>query len=150
MAGSRILWVDDDAMGVLSPVAQELRRCKCQVDIAMDLETGMDAIAKSTARTDDYTAVLADIVLPKGRLEPGISRYLGMSIAQAAASAGRVRHVGFLTVVSFKEVATRFEDLRAKHKSIKFKYFNKADLLYPSTLQQLSDFVRVDCEARKK
>jgi hypothetical protein len=145
MAGTRILWADDDAAGILSAIAEEFQRCRCQVDIALDLESALSRINEDLEHANGYATVLADIVLPKKTLAPGISRYLGVGVAQAAAGTGRVRRVGILTVVSWAELAQRFEKLRREFTQVEFRYFNKADLLYQGRLQQLSDFVRVDC-----
>lgn len=132
------------------PVAQEFRRCKCQVDTAMDMEAGIEAIEKGSGQPKDYATVLADIVLPRRKVEPGIGRYLGLSVASVAARSGRVRRVGFLTVVSWKELKLRFDELKNAHKNVEFRYFNKADLLSPGSMQELSDFVRINCGERKK
>lgn len=149
MSGTRILWVDDDATGVLASVALEFRRCHCQVDTATDLESGIAAISQAVEQSNAYVAVLADIVLPKRKTDPGISRYLGLSVAAAAAEGGNVKRIAFLTVVSFRELQKRFNELKEKHRAVEFRYFNKADLLSPGSMQALSDFVRVSCDVRK-
>jgi hypothetical protein len=134
---------------VLSPVAQEFRRCHCRVDTATDLEAGIAAISRGTEQSNEYAAVLADIVLPKRKAEPGISRYLGFSVAAAAAEQSCVKRIAFLTVVSFRELQKRFKELQGKHAGVEFRYFNKADLLSPGSMRALSDFVRVSCDVRK-
>jgi hypothetical protein len=146
MSGTRILWVDDDALGLLAPVGRELTRCGCLLQTAIDLEEAMQKL--QTPRHQSYSTLLADVVLPRRQVAPGVSRDLGLGLAETAASAPGMQRIAFLTVFSWNQLKVRIESLQQRYTGIQFQYFSKAELLGRGRMQDLSNFLRVRCSER--
>jgi CheY-like chemotaxis protein len=145
MAGTRILWVDDDAQGLLGAVASELRACGCVVETAFDVQEALQSLEAAKECQNEFASLLADIVLPRGRRNAGMARHLGISVAETAATKFGVQRLAFLSAIPFREVNTRIQALGG----LQWRYFEKAKLLEKGFIGGLGDYLKVTCKVRK-
>jgi hypothetical protein len=140
MSGARVLWVDDDALGTLAPIANELERCGCLIEKAIDFYTATECLRRRADREEAYSSLLLDVVLPRRQDAAGLSRYLGVGLALTAMQHWNMRRIAFLTVISWSQLKPQIEKLKQQQ---------TGDLINPAKLLELQTFVKSDCTTRK-
>jgi hypothetical protein len=147
MSGARVLWVDDDARGLLSGIASDVQRCGCSIETAVDFNGAMSHLTSARPQERAFASMLADVVLPRGRRNAGIARHLGIGLVGPAVLTG-IKTIAFLTVVPLEEIGSRLEDLRCEHAGLRLEYFSKAHMLDRGALAELGEYLKVTCKKR--
>jgi hypothetical protein len=139
-----IFWADDDADTALQPVGRLLvRRGKFVLTIAEDYQAATRTLhaASQDGPNERFSAALIDTILPPGMKDAALGNYLGLKLAEVAASFG-ISIVVFLSVVPYGEITSDFERLSALYPRVSFSYFNKLLLFegnhFADLLAQLS------------
>lgn len=70
----RVLWVDDDADGMLAPLRLVFERAGLALTVATDLQS-----ARECTRSKKYDAIVLDLILPDAT-RGGFSRYGGIEL----------------------------------------------------------------------
>jgi CheY-like chemotaxis protein len=136
-----ILWIDDDAEGLLRPLRRLLEKQGFLVDVALDYETAREKLSSKA-----YRAVLADVILPVLTGHGDLAPYLGVELLRDVRK-GRVydprRGAGTRPEVTFAflTVVPKLE-LPASEKEGHFLYFDKAHLLDPGAIEALASALR--------
>ena len=135
----RILWIDDDAKGLLRPVHLLLEReCGESIVVHETYRKGMDHLIErqypDNLRVD---SILVDVILPKSDGNEALSAYLGLTLADRAPAFG-VKIISFLTVVAQDEVREQYQQLEKDHPNVRFSYWNKLSLLSPGQLEGIA------------
>ena len=149
MAGARILWVDDDARGLLSGIASDVRKCGCTVETAIDFNGAMSHIALAQAQDRKFVSLLADVVLPRGKGNAGLTRYLGVNLVTPAVQSG-IYTIAFLTVIPWQELGSRVTELRREHVGLNVEYFSKTHMLDKGAMSELGNYLKVTCKGKQK
>jgi hypothetical protein len=142
---TRLLWADDDCVGLLQPLARVLEKkggfaLKTATTFA-DAERQLKEA--SPAQNSRFRALLVDIILPEALGGRGLPSYIGMTLAEVAVSCG-VRSVAFLTVVRQDEVMDKYSDLETAYPDVAFSYFDKTFLLAKGEIDELIDRLRIN------
>lgn len=126
----RILWVDDDAGGLWSPLRRRFEREGIEVDIAQDVATALHKIAAV-----EYDALLVDLILPYESGSSALSS-TGYGIINRMrdleARRGRPERVPvvILSVIGRDEASKEIVGLGVEH-------FDKVSLLEPGMFDRL-------------
>lgn len=129
---NKILWVEDEAEGLLKPLGRMLERAGLEVETVPDVETAMSRLG-----TESYDAFLLDAILPVYSGHSGLTILGGLEVANEVRSRerqspeGKKSPIVFLTVMSATEMADDLGKLEAK-------LFEKRNL----TSENLSDLVQ--------
>jgi hypothetical protein len=103
-----------------------VRRGKFALTIAEDYQAAVRKLKGSAedGPNDRFSAALIDTILPPGVQDAALGNYLGLKLAEMAASFG-ISIVVFLSVVPYGEITSDFERLIATYPDVSFSYFNK-------------------------
>lgn len=139
-----ILFVDDDCNGFLAPLVRILQ-AQLVVARVRTAETYCDAIDLLMRSQGDQNswvhAVLLDLIIPYDRDgRSALVSDLGIKLADQAANVG-VSTIAFLTAASRDEVVDRFPDLLERHPAVRFRYFDKTNLLAATELKHLISYL---------
>jgi len=115
MAKPRVLWVDDDAGGLLQPLGRILSRSGLNLETAPDVDTALHCLRKEL-----YDAYLLDLILPyrPGSLSP-LPPLGGLAIANEIRNledkdpSRKHAPIVFLSVIRGEDIAEELEDLHA-------------------------------------
>jgi CheY-like chemotaxis protein len=114
MAKPRVLWVDDDAGGLLRGLGRILSDSGLDLEIVPDVDTALHCLRK-----EPYDAYLLDLILPY-RLGPSpLSPLGGLAIASEIRSlesknpSRKRAPIVFLSVIRGEEIAEELRDLQA-------------------------------------
>jgi CheY-like chemotaxis protein len=120
----KVLWVDDDADYLLSPLQRRLEREGLSLSIAADAQTAIQFL-----KTQRFDVLLLDILLPD--TESGLTRWnLGLELVENLQSTVNAdTPVVGLSIVGFEDLG--------KGREMFASYFNKASLLDPGVLEEL-------------
>jgi hypothetical protein len=136
-----LLWIDDDASGLLRPLHRHLTAHGFDVDVALDYSTAIELLSSKS-----YDAVLADVILPLTAGRGALSPYVGVDLLKDVRQ-GRYfqsnSRVGtppdaifaFLTVVPHHELSTIMS-------TEPYRYFDKSALLEPGVMDSLVTALR--------
>ena len=141
-----VLWADDDANNALESIARLLRkRGKFSLVVAEDYRHAVEALdhAAAAAPNDRLTGMIVDTMLPSGNQDAAVDNYLGIKLAQLAASAHKIHAIVFLSVVPHGEIADHFADLQSRYPHVSFAYFDKLALFEGSRFDELLASVTV-------
>lgn len=135
-----LLWIDDDASGLLRPLHRHLMARGFNVDVALDYSTAIELLASKA-----YDAVLADVILPNSAGRGAVS-LLGFTLLddvrrgrffESKTGTGTPSDATFvfLSVVPSNEAPT--------NTSVQpFAYFDKSTLLEPGMIDSLISALR--------
>ena len=135
-----VLWADDDANNALESIARLLRRRgKLSLVVADDYRRAVEALDRAAiaAPNDRLTGLIVDTILPPGNQDAALDNYLGIKLAQVAASTYRIHAIVFLSVVPHGEIADHFADLQSRYPDVSFTYFDKLALFTGSRFDEL-------------
>lgn len=130
-----VLWVDDDANGLLSPLHRILQRSGLKIETATSFVEGMERLTNNK-----YSAVLLDIILPYAEGAGALASDLGLTLAERCVTSG-VKVVAFLTVLRLDEVIDKYNELVNTYLDTKFTYFDKATLLEQDQIETLIGYL---------
>jgi hypothetical protein len=132
----KLLWADDDSVGMLEPLGRKLSRTGAFIVISAN--SYQDAEAHLTKHSEgsseeQFQALLLDTILPNS--SGGVLEIysLGLRLAHRAAELG-VRSIAFLTVVRLNEIWDDYTALQAAFPKVSWHYFDKLSLLEPGTI----------------
>ena len=138
----RLIWVDDDAKGLLSPMQLRFRR----FGFGPILPFHFFEEATEFFLTDNHyskSAILLDIILPSKLGK--VSSYLGIELAKKIVEQGATR-IGFLSVVFEEEIADDLsiiqQDAQKKGLDFKYKFFDKTRLVDSGMFGELVEFLK--------
>lgn len=124
---SKVLWVDDDARGVLSPIAGILRKYGISLDVATSYE---EAVERMTQQ--DYSAIMIDVIIPHSSSSGALHPLLGLDLIKQIHSN---IPIVILSVVRLAEIKDQIGNLDVK-------YFDKTELFSPHVFEQLAEALR--------
>jgi ActR/RegA family two-component response regulator len=132
-----LLWVDDDAGGLLRPLLRLFASTGLAVHTASDVTTAESLLSEIT-----FNAVLLDLILPAAYGKRGLSAYRGLTLAEEIRR-GKYwnldTHVGTppTTRLVILSVAPYESEVATASQHLSLRYFNKAALLEPGVIDQL-------------
>ena len=106
-----VIWIDDDAKGLLRPLGRMLRKRRLVLHTSSGVSDGADVLTKKS-RADVRVALLVDVILPFSKQFGAMSHYLGIALAELAIDLG-VEAIAFLSVVPPADVHDQVQRLRA-------------------------------------
>lgn len=140
----RLIWTDDDASGLLSPLKNRFRRKGFEPIVALhSYEEAMNFF-----KNDNHyakSAILLDIILPSNT--GMVSSYLGVELTRMLIAKG-VRRLGFLSVVFENEINDALRQIKEENglgeEDCKTNFFDKTQIVDDKTFSELVDFLRAE------
>ena len=124
----RILWIDDDIVGILAPLKRLLERAGLSIDVAYDVSAATEFL-----RAEKYDVVMLDMLIPSDT-----SRFSGLGglelLREMKETRNRDTPVIGLSVVSAAELGPD----RARFAA----YFDKSELLGKNALAELIETLK--------
>jgi FixJ family two-component response regulator len=136
----RIIWIDDDSVGILSVLANRLSRQGFSVEKFKYYEDAEYFISKQKAKETDR--LLIDFILPSKSIKS--KAFLGIELAELAVKQG-FKNLVFLSVVGENEVIENLSRIKSQQ-TFEYKYFNKTDIIAKVTWNLLVEFLNNDKE----
>lgn len=138
----RLIWVDDDAKGLLSPLQYRFRRKGFGPIVPLHFyEDATDFFGSDTYFTK--SAVLLDVILPSR--EGKVFSYLGIELTKELIERG-MRRLAFLSVVFEEEITDDLKGLMAqcdkKGISLEYKFFDKTRIVDTALFGALADYLK--------
>ena len=137
----RAVWADDDCKGVLRFLGRSLSRRGVSL---RKFESWSQAhsflMQECKSKEASKLSLLVDIILPRSVDGEALDPYLGLELAQLAASCGVLR-ICFLTVIPLEEIRDRYLRLKDDFESTMFLYEDKLELLDEGKIASIVEFL---------
>ena len=136
----KILWVDDESLDILEPLAKRIMKAGVTVDRATSYTEAFHRLGETS-----YSAVMIDVILPFSEGSGLLASDLGLRLAEDIRK-DRVRKASeestkpTIPIIILSVV--RFDDIKGQTKGLNVQYFDKRDLLAPGVLRGLINALR--------
>ena len=136
---TNVLWVDDDNDGALRALGVLIEESGVNLKIFNNYDFAFGFIQREPPHQPWHSySLLVDIIIPKKKAHGSLDPFPGLSLAATAASKG-IERICFLSVIREDQISTRLQELRSSHRSTRFLYQDKLDLLEG---EKLNDILR--------
>ena len=138
---NHLLWVEDDAMGSLSPLGRLFEREGFEVDVALDLKTALHRLER-----DRYSCVLVDLILPSGEKSGSLDPINGLKLIRKIREQEKREGRSGKTLISVLTVLNRSE-VESEVKDFDIEFFNKVRLLERDEMARLLASLKAKSDA---
>jgi hypothetical protein len=137
----QVIWVDDDINKSLVGLRGLFKRRGLSILGFNNAKQAIRHLKREFDRDPNPSiSMLVDVILPQDDSGEALNPYIGLKLAENAASLG-VDRISFLTVMDQNEVMNQYSMLEKKYPRTRFQFNRKVHLLGGNTLNDLVKFL---------